>query len=361
MERPDWLDGTILKLVEKLREEYKKLPAKGKEQENEWSILSSFFIVNPKLQEVDFICLGTGNKCLSFSHHSQTAVNDSHAEIITKRIFQLFLSEDYKNKNSKYFEKDQKTGKFRIKSTYKIIMYITEVPCGDCCISKDLEINDKSEIETGAKRLVDGDIKRTVSLWEEDDINSSLGKTRIKPGRGEKSLSMSCSDKILKWNLIGLQGSILSKYYTKIRPDIILVEGPLNIESLARGINERSIKMNAIFLEKNMSVLPPSFVFEVMRSNIVKKEKKSLSPAGTSINYCYLQSLGEEVTVSARGVKFGAGKNVNKKQMSRLSPLLMKEKFDETFGCNETSKDEQYELEKKLFKESVDGGWTVKV
>jgi hypothetical protein len=34
-------------------------------------------------------------------------------------------------------------------------------------------------------------------------------------GRGDPTLSLSCSDKMLKWNLVGLQGSLLSSILEK--------------------------------------------------------------------------------------------------------------------------------------------------
>ena len=39
-----------------------------------------------------------------------------------------------------------------------------------------------------------------------------LGAIRTKPGRGERTISMSCSDKMAMWNVVGIQGALLTLF-----------------------------------------------------------------------------------------------------------------------------------------------------
>lgn len=43
----------------------------------------------------------------------------------------------------------------------------------------------------------------------------SVGALRTKPGRGDPTISMSCTDKIAKWLVLGIQGSLLSNILDK--------------------------------------------------------------------------------------------------------------------------------------------------
>lgn len=91
----------------------------------------------------------------------------------------------------------------------------------------------------------------------------SIGVLRTKPGRGDPTLSMSCSDKIMKWNILGCQGALLSHFLSLpiYFDSIILGQCPNNMEALERGLYKRAVgKLDETKLKTNFRIHKPRII-----------------------------------------------------------------------------------------------------
>lgn len=76
----------------------------------------------------------------------------------------------------------------------------------------------------------------------QDLMAQSIGDIRTKPGRGEPTLSISCSDKLAKWNVLGLQGALIYSLLDKpIYYNSMTLCDPqyCNVDAARRAIWER--------------------------------------------------------------------------------------------------------------------------
>jgi hypothetical protein len=87
---------------------------------------------------------------------------------------------------------------------FSLHFYSSTPPCGNCCVH---ELPGGVSVQTGAKPFG----------WEQHELaGSPPNYVRGKPGRGSRSQSVSCSDKICIWLNAGLEGSILSRFVDKL-------------------------------------------------------------------------------------------------------------------------------------------------
>lgn len=90
-------------------------------------------------------------------------------------------------------------------------------------------------VKTNTEEVVISDIYRTgakclpLESLQDPHVPGTdyhvVGALRTKPGRGDPTQSLSCSDKLARWNVVGLQGALLS----------LLVNEPIYFKSLVIG------------------------------------------------------------------------------------------------------------------------------
>ncbi|CEG44576.1 tRNA-specific adenosine deaminase 1 [Plasmopara halstedii] len=197
----------------------------------------------------------TGNKCLGRRdlNADGLAVNDCHAEVLARRAFMRYLyaeallwQEDGQESNLKsIFMRHPTLHRLVLKPQNSLHLFISESPCGDAAIyelkqdvvdrlvqyrqSKEIgqyEKRQRTEFRlTGAKvqnkRLREADSLVYQDTPSDNKFSQVVGVARVKSGRSDlpldkQTLSMSCSDKIARWNALGLQGSLLLQWFDPV-------------------------------------------------------------------------------------------------------------------------------------------------
>lgn len=177
-----------------------------------------------KPDELTIVCFGTGTKCIGGESISLcgATVNDFHAEIITRRAFKDFLYSNLemilKGDDGDSILIRNENGRFCLKPGIHFHLYINTAPCGDGRVFSF----QNTDVDTHPERSSRGMLrvkrergKSTVPLKDDSYIQTW---DSILAGH-EQLLTMSCSDKIASWNVLGLQGALFSHFIDPIYLD----------------------------------------------------------------------------------------------------------------------------------------------
>ena len=167
-----------------------------------------------KKETSEVICVSTGTKCISGEHISMNgmALNDCHAEIISRRCLRnYFYDELEKHLNaetaeSSIFEATEKG--FKLRPDVQFHLFISTSPCGDGRIfSPHEKKQDEEDVDKHPNRKARGQLRTKIESGEGTiPIRESVIQTWDGVLNGERLLTMSCSDKLAKWNVTGVQG-----------------------------------------------------------------------------------------------------------------------------------------------------------
>ena len=260
-----------------------RVPQKWRE-ENKQVCLATFVVHREQADgeegRLDVISLGVGTKYLSqetlrkecdasdFEYGKR--IRDSHAEVLARRALRKkILIEIKKCKQGSSSEllqaMETKNGKqlFQLKQSVTIHMYTSSTPCGNSSLKKFATIskekfNDdlgKDEWPSNIHEVIPAHslhlgqlallVKKDISANEKygtideakfmhlpkkqrkwsANISDEWCPPNTAPPRIGKGSIHSCSDKICRWNYLGLQGSLLSS----------LLDGPLYMKSITIG------------------------------------------------------------------------------------------------------------------------------
>uniref|UniRef100_UPI0037E78890 tRNA-specific adenosine deaminase 1 n=1 Tax=Semicossyphus pulcher TaxID=241346 RepID=UPI0037E78890 len=142
----------------------------------------------------------------------------------------------------------------------------------------------------------------------------STGMLRVKPGRGEPTLSLSCSDKLARLGVLGFQGALLSHYLQEALYFSTIVVGkcPYSQEVMERALVTRCSCVSD--LPAGFSVHAPEllqssleFPFSQAQTELQHQAGQGrISPCGAAISWCNVPE--QPLDVTANGYKHGVTK-----------------------------------------------------
>ena len=338
------------------------LAKKGKPQKNkEWTMVAAIVLRDQSpsdnrksLHRV--VSMGTGSKCIGQSKMSSNGdiLHDSHAEIMARRGFIRYLyhhiQQVYSGIEDDLLIFDSLSRKCSVKEGLSFIFFSSHTPCGDASIVPKPADGDLVELQP-TNELVnvhnnsDGEPQPKVPRRDEShsDIHRTgakcvnggpqdlmlpgeghhmVGVLRTKPGRGDRTLSMSCSDKLAKWNLLGLQGSLLMNFLKSpvYFSHIIIGKCPFSVSAFKRALIDRfqqdlldftilPFRLNAV------KIALSDLEFEFSK-RLVEMLCSEAQPCPSSIVWCCCPT--KELEVAVEGKKQGATKKTQNTPAGRL-------------------------------------------
>ncbi|XP_023213745.1 double-stranded RNA-specific editase 1-like [Centruroides sculpturatus] len=200
-----------------------------------WKVLAGIAMTSdPEMNKIKIIGISTGTKCINGEHISMNGVclNDCHAEIISRRCLKNFLYYNLEMisaglKEDSIFMPNENGAGYCLKPNIKFHLYISTSPCGDARIFSPHE-------EATSKNPVDHHPNRKTRGLLRTKIESGEGTIPVKSGDAiqtwdgiiqgqQRLLTMSCSDKVAAWNIVGIQGALLSYFIEPIYLESIIL------------------------------------------------------------------------------------------------------------------------------------------
>uniref|UniRef100_A0A3Q3KJB1 Adenosine deaminase RNA specific B1a n=1 Tax=Mastacembelus armatus TaxID=205130 RepID=A0A3Q3KJB1_9TELE len=201
------------------------------------------------VKEAQVICVSTGTKCINGEYMSDRglALNDCHAEIVARRSLirylysqlEHFLSNNEEEHRKSIFTRCEQG--FGLKENIQFHLYISTSPCGDARIFSPHEAGVEDQGDRHPNRKARGQLRTKIESGEGTIPVRSSNTIQTWDGvlQGERLLTMSCSDKMARWNVMGFQGSLMSYFTDPIYFSSIILGSLYHADHLSRAMYQR--------------------------------------------------------------------------------------------------------------------------
>uniref|UniRef100_UPI0037E898B7 double-stranded RNA-specific editase B2-like n=1 Tax=Semicossyphus pulcher TaxID=241346 RepID=UPI0037E898B7 len=247
------------------------------------------------LRSAQVVSLATGTKCLNSDNmidHGDT-LGDCHAEVVSRRALVRFLYAQLEMLICKPADCEEQSifvpnkgggasggSSFRLQEGVLFHMYVSSSPCGDARLNCPYEATAayrSRRFRCHLRVKVDGG-EGTLPI-------TARGANQKRDGvaLGKPLFTMSCTDKMAKWSVLGLQGALLSH----------LVE-PIYLHSLTVGTLSHTGHLGRAMARRLAPIKHLPFPYQRQQLLLGCLSSSEVRPAGKASNVSVNWSCGDE-------------------------------------------------------------------
>ena len=227
-------------------------------------VIAAFVLEDATTERLEVVSIGSGTRCITGDHMSLDGlvVNDSHAEVIARRSLMRFFYKQLLSFHGGQRSRDSAEMTIFVRSTsnpnlakvkdgLNFHLYISTAPCGDGAqFSRGDEQNrDPPTDSTHHPTMLTKQqgVLRTKMEGGEGTIPIGDSQPQTWDGimQGGRLRTMSCSDKVGRWNVLGLQGALLSHFMEPVYMSSLTLGSLHHHGHLARAVCCRFAELEA--------------------------------------------------------------------------------------------------------------------
>uniref|UniRef100_A0A3Q1G214 Adenosine deaminase RNA specific B2 (inactive) n=1 Tax=Acanthochromis polyacanthus TaxID=80966 RepID=A0A3Q1G214_9TELE len=253
------------------------------------------------LRSASVVSLATGTKCVDCGRQEDDVgwtLSDCHAETVSRRALVRFLYSQLEllmrkpadgQESSIFVPNKSCSGVFRLWDGILFHMFVSSSPCGDARLNCPYENIDVTKRHTKCRKFR-FHLRKKVNGGEGTlPVSTNQRWDGLSPGKS--LVSMSCTDKMAKWSVVGLQGSLLSHLVEPVYLHSLTVGTLSHTGHLSRAMRRRLATVKHLpFPYRRRPLSPPG-----LSSREVRPAGK---PASVSLNWSCGDGGLEEVSSS---------------------------------------------------------------